>query len=68
MWKPGWGETPPDEFQAEVRSFIDQHQESGWVADGNYLRRGGLLMHEAATDIVCEYFRQSSEPNMNYPM
>jgi hypothetical protein len=54
MWKPGWGETPPGEFQAAVRSYIDQHRESGWVADGDYMRRGGLLLHEEATDVVCE--------------
>jgi adenylate kinase family enzyme len=54
MWKPGWGMTPPDEFQAAVRSFIDQHQETGWVADGDYMRRGGVILHEEATDVVCE--------------
>ena len=56
MWKPGWVQSPPDEFQVAVRSYIDQHQESGWVADGDYMNRGGL-MHEAATDVVCEHFQ-----------
>ena len=54
MWKPGWGQCPPDEFRAAVGSFIDEHQESGWIADGNYMRRGGLLLREEATDIVCK--------------
>ena len=54
MWKPGWGSTPPDEFQAVVKSYIDQHRESGWVADGDYTMEGGLLLHEEATDVVCE--------------
>ena len=54
MWKPGWGQIPPDEFQAAVKSYIDQHQESGWVADGNYVRHGGLLLYEEATDVICE--------------
>lgn len=54
MWKPGWGQTPPDEFQAAVKSYMDQHHESGWVADGEYMRRGGLLLNEEATDVVCE--------------
>ena len=54
MWKPGFGQTPPDEFQAAVRSYMDQHQESGWVADGDYMRRGGFLLHEEATDVICE--------------
>lgn len=49
MWKPGWGQTPHDEFQAVVKSYIDQHQESGWVADGDYMR---LLLHEEATDVI----------------
>ena len=55
MWKPGWDMTPPDEFQATVRSYIDQHKESGWVADGDYMRRGwGSILHEEATDVICE--------------
>ena len=56
MWKPGWVQSPPDEFQVAVKSYIDRHQESGWVADGDYMNRGGL-MHEAATDVVCEHFQ-----------
>ena len=54
MWKPGWSKSSRDEFQAEVKSYMDQHRESGWIADGNYVRRGGLLLLEEATDIVCE--------------
>ena len=54
MWKPGWSMTSPEEFQAKLRSYMDQHQETGWVADGDYMRRGGLIMHEEATDVVCE--------------
>jgi hypothetical protein len=53
MWKPGWNRTPSDEIQAAIRSYIDQHQESGWVADGDYMMRGSLL-HEDATDVVCD--------------
>ena len=54
MWKPGWGMTPPDEFQTTVRSYIDQHKDSGWIVDGDYMMRGGHIMHEEATDVVCE--------------
>ena len=54
MWKPGRGETPRDEFQAKLRSLMDQHQEIGWVADGNYMSRGGSIMQEEATDIICQ--------------
>ena len=54
MWKPGWGQATPDEFQAVVRSYMDRHHESGWVADGNYMRQGGLLVLEEATDVICE--------------
>jgi len=54
MWKPGWGEAPRDEFQAKLRSFIDEHRERGWIADGAYMNRGGSIIHEEATDIVCQ--------------
>ena len=54
MWNPGWNATLPDEFQAKLRSFTDQHQEKGWVADGNYMRRGGKILTEEATDIICQ--------------
>ena len=33
---------------------MDQHHESRWVADGEYMRRGGLLLHEEVIDVVCE--------------
>lgn len=52
LWKPGWEMTPPDEFQTTVRSYIDQHKDSGWIADGDYMRRVGHILHEEATDVV----------------
>ncbi|KAF8804811.1 hypothetical protein BYT27DRAFT_7193808 [Phlegmacium glaucopus] len=52
MWKPGWGQTPRDEFQAKLRSFMEEHQERGWVAEGDYVNRGGSIMHDEATDII----------------
>ena len=57
MWRPGWSQIPGDEFQAEVRSYMDQHQETGWVSDGDYMWGAGLLLHEKATDVVCEWFQ-----------
>lgn len=54
MWRPGWEQTPPEEFQAKLRSFIDENKERGWVADGEYMRLGGLILYEEATDVVCQ--------------
>ena len=54
MWKPGWKTAPRDEFQATLKSFDDQHRETGWVVDGDYMGQGSaLVLHEAATDIIC---------------
>ncbi|KAH9482113.1 hypothetical protein JR316_0004208 [Psilocybe cubensis] len=52
MWKPGWVEAPNDEFQARLRAELDKEPDKGWVADGNYDRRGGLVALEESTDII----------------
>jgi hypothetical protein len=57
FWQPGWKETPRDEFQEKIRAALDQC-ERGWVVDGEYTRRGGLVAQELATDVIC----QSSAP------
>ncbi|PPR07243.1 hypothetical protein CVT26_012501 [Gymnopilus dilepis] len=51
MWQPGWKETPPEEFRARLRHQLDQDPR-GWVADGNYDRRGGRIAFDAATDVI----------------
>jgi len=52
FWQPGWEETPRDEFEDKIRAASDQC-ERGWVADGEYTRRGGLVAQELATDLIC---------------
>lgn len=53
MFKPGWEETSPEEFQARLRAELDQDPR-GWVADGNYDHRGGTMAFEEATDVICK--------------
>lgn len=46
-WRPGWEETPKDEWEATVREFVDADR---WIMDGNY---GGTLdIRLAAADTV----------------
>ncbi|KIJ94882.1 hypothetical protein K443DRAFT_683397 [Laccaria amethystina LaAM-08-1] len=51
FWQPGWKETPRDEFEEKIRAALDQC-ERGWVVDGEYTRRGGLVAQELATDVI----------------
>lgn len=53
MWQPGWVEAPPEVFREGLRAALDQ-DERGWVADGNYDGRGGLLAFEESTDVICQ--------------
>ena len=53
FWQPGWKETPKDEFEEKIRVALDQY-EQGWVVDGEYTRRGGLVAQEQATDVICQ--------------
>lgn len=56
MWQPGWVETSREEFQTRLRAELDQEPDKGWVADGNYDRRGGLVALEESTDVICWLF------------
>jgi len=58
MWQPGWVETPPEVFRKNLRAALDQ-DERGWVADGNYDRRGGLMAFEESTDVICQLIRST---------
>ena len=59
FWQPGWKETPKDEFEEKIRVALDQY-ERGWVVDGEYTRRGGLVAQEQATDVICQLSASSS--------
>ncbi|KIK55625.1 hypothetical protein GYMLUDRAFT_47596 [Collybiopsis luxurians FD-317 M1] len=51
-WQPGWKETPADELREKVEDFIQQNASRGWVIDGNYSKKGGLIVQERATDVI----------------
>ncbi|CAA7269824.1 unnamed protein product [Cyclocybe aegerita] len=51
MWKPGWVQTPREEFSAELVAAMEQN-ERGWVADGEYANRGGLIAYGTSTDVI----------------
>ena len=48
---PNWTEATADELQTRVRTFIESAPE-GWVIDGNYERKLGSLVLDAADTIV----------------
>ena len=48
---PNWTEASADELQARVREFMAAAP-NGWVIDGNYERKLGDLVLEAADRIV----------------
>ncbi|KAF9552580.1 hypothetical protein CPC08DRAFT_754685 [Agrocybe pediades] len=51
MFQPGWVQTSPEEFRAKLQSLLDQSPQ-GWIVDGNYDKRGGLLAFERSTDVI----------------
>jgi adenylate kinase family enzyme len=48
---PDWTEARAEELQARVRTFMDSAPD-GWVIDGNYERKLGRLVLDAADTIV----------------
>lgn len=48
FWKPGWVESPDDEFIAKVSKAVEQDV---WVIDGNYTR-AGLVERVHRADVV----------------
>jgi adenylate kinase family enzyme len=48
---PNWSEPSDAEFQARVQSAMDAHP-GGWVIDGNYERKLGRLVTDAADLVV----------------
>ncbi|TFK33253.1 hypothetical protein BDQ12DRAFT_707340 [Crucibulum laeve] len=51
FWKPNWEQSTREEFQAKIRAALDE-AEGGWVVDGLYTKKGGLIVAEQATDII----------------
>ncbi|KAH7884259.1 hypothetical protein F5I97DRAFT_1830773 [Phlebopus sp. FC_14] len=50
FWKPGWEETPDDEFRKRVSALMAKDPR-GWIIDGNYTRLGSMIPQNA-TDII----------------
>ena len=46
---PGWTETPPEEFRRRVAAATEA---DGWVVDGNYDSKLGVLVLERADTVV----------------
>lgn len=58
FWRPGWAKTPPQEFVAAVKEFMEkaEREHGGWVIDGAW---GSLLkdyVEMGTTDIICASF------------
>ena len=51
-WQPNWKETPVVEFRAKVAHAMEKNPD-GWIVDGEYGRRLGNVVQEAASDIIC---------------
>jgi adenylate kinase family enzyme len=49
FWKPGWQQTPAEEFAQRVATVLDA---DGWVADGNYRGKLGTLVLDRADLVV----------------
>lgn len=54
FWKPGWEVTPKDEFRAKIRRALDQ-SDRGWIVDGNYHMKGGSMVTDECTDVICKF-------------
>jgi adenylate kinase family enzyme len=49
FWRPGWQETPREEFKQRVEAAL---AEGGWVSDGNYRSRLGTFVLDRAELVV----------------
>lgn len=58
-WRPGWLQTPEDDFRSNVVAAMSR-ADNGWVIDGNYFRMLGTLVEDQATDIICKFFNGST--------
>ncbi|KAJ6629811.1 hypothetical protein B0H10DRAFT_1985450 [Mycena sp. CBHHK59/15] len=51
FWKSGWGQSTNEEMRARVERALAAATD-GWVVDGNYARRIGTIVEDAATDTL----------------
>lgn len=55
---PGWQARPREETRAIVGAFLDEHDATGWVIDGNYKRQHFERRMEEADSIVLLRFNR----------
>lgn len=55
-WGAGWIESSKDDMRAKTINALDEAKD-GWVVDGNYTNKGGTIVWERATDVICTSHR-----------
>jgi len=53
-WEPNWRASPADELRTKVQAKLDETAETGWIIDGSYISKVGIIVKDNATDIICE--------------
>jgi len=51
-WKPGWVESPSDEWREKVQSLVKYDQ---WIMDGNYKGTFDIRFKEADTIVILDF-------------
>ncbi|RDX55237.1 hypothetical protein OH76DRAFT_1452908 [Lentinus brumalis] len=51
FWRPGWKQSPADEFRTSVRAALDQDPR-GWAVDGMFFGFLGNMVPDKATDVI----------------
>ncbi|KAF7333597.1 hypothetical protein MSAN_02418700 [Mycena sanguinolenta] len=51
FWKPGWEKSTNEEMRARVEQRLSECP-NGWVVDGNYTRRIGMIVENTSTDVI----------------
>jgi adenylate kinase family enzyme len=54
-WRPGWVETPPDEWERKVRALVAGER---WIIDGNYGGTMGIRLAAADTIVFLDFPRR----------
>ena len=57
FWRPGWQETPDDEFQCKIATALASasDQSGGWVLDGNYTRTKHVKWQDVDVVVWIDY-------------
>lgn len=60
QWLPGWQERDNEEKLAMVSAFLDEHQHSGWIVEGNYKKLDDQRRQAEADEIILLLFNRIS--------